>query len=169
VEKEMKKEDSPLYKKILDGFPAVAENAFIPVMMDKNGPLFSSAAVHDLIKKELLSGTRLTRVIKDMNNEISEATAAAESITTMFHNVVKKLIATETEVTEAVKKNQSSLKKSANDLAEGLKRIEKIANMDLLESRVALLERAAASLTQLAALEQDGRLSKVMDAFNKNR
>jgi hypothetical protein len=165
----MKKEDSPLYKKILDSFPAVAENAFIPVMVDKKGPLFSNAAIHDLIKKELLSGVRLSRGIKDMNNDISEATAAAESITTMFRNAVSKLIATETEVTEAVKRNQSSLKKSANDLAEGLKRIEKIANMDLLESRVALLERAAASLTQLAALEQDGRLSKVMDAFNKNK
>ena len=165
----MKKEDSPLYKKILEGFPAVAENALIPVMVDKKGPLFSSAAVHDLIKKDLLSGVRLSRGIKDMNNDISEATATAESITAMFRNIVSKLIATETEVTEAVKRNQSSLKKSANDLAEGLKRIEKIANMDLLESRVALLERAAASLTQLAALEQDGRLSKVMDAFNKNK
>jgi hypothetical protein len=169
VGEEVKKEDSPLYKKILEGFPAVAENALIPVMVDKKGPLFSSAAVHDLIKKDLLSGVRLSRGIKDMNNDISEATATAESITAMFRNIVSKLIATETEVTEAVKRNQSSLKKSANDLAEGLKRIEKIANMDLLESRVALLERAAASLTQLAALEQDGRLSKVMDAFNKNK
>ena len=75
-----------------------------------------------------------------------------------FMEIVKK-------VEEDSKKASGAVRRSADDLASGLARIEKQANFANLERYVVLLERAAAALQSLAELERLGKLEKIAGAL----
>ena len=60
-----------------------------------------------------------------------------------------------------IKKASGDVRDVANKLAEGLIKIEKVANFERLERYVELLERAAQAMSVLAELEKNGKLEKL--------
>lgn len=65
----------------------------------------------------------------------------------------------------ATKKATGKAKDSAQKLNDALLRLEKSVNIGALEKRVELLERAADAMERLNALQQTGKLSKILEAI----
>jgi len=99
-----------------------------------------------------------------MTHDFEKASEVCEQAAKMFDSSVASMMKAEASVSEAAKKTSSQIRKSANELSDGLQRIEKAANFDKLERYVGLLERAAQALTILAGLEKDGKLNKIIGA-----
>jgi len=76
-----------------------------------------------------------------------------------------KMMASEADIAKICKSTSASVRTSANQLGEGLARLEKTCNFDRLERHVELLERASAAMLSLAELERNGRLEKIMGAM----
>lgn len=66
---------------------------------------------------------------------------------------------------DSTKKATGKAKDSAQKLNDALIRIEKTVNIPALEKRVELLERAADAMERLNALQQTGKLNKIMEAI----
>ena len=76
-----------------------------------------------------------------------------------------KMMASEADITKICKSTSTNVRTAANQLGEGLARLEKTCNFDRLERHVELLERASAAMLSLAELERNGRLEKIMGAM----
>jgi len=82
-----------------------------------------------------------------------------------FNFALNQLLTKEKEISESSKKVSGNIRKSANELAEGLIKLEKTVNFQNLERYVGLLERAATTLETLAQLEKNGDLTKIIGAL----
>lgn len=100
-----------------------------------------------------------------MTTDYKKAEEIAESAITMFEKTHSRLIAAQDSIAESAKKGSAKVRVAANDLSDGLKRIEKQADFNKLERYVQLLERAASAMQQLAELEKSGRLEKIIGAM----
>ena len=69
------------------------------------------------------------------------------------------------ELEDSTKKATGKAKDAAQKLNDGLLRIEKTVNIPALEKRVELLERAADAMERLNALQQTGKLDKILEAI----
>ena len=69
------------------------------------------------------------------------------------------------ELEDSTKKATGKAKDAAQKLNDGLLRIEKTVNIPALEKRVELLERAADAMERLNALQQPGKLDKILEAI----
>jgi hypothetical protein len=100
-----------------------------------------------------------------MNDDLKKATEVSDECLKVFNISLNNLMQKESELSEASKKTSGNIRKAANELAEGLLKLEKTANFSSLEKYVSLLERASNSLTILAELEKNGSLSKITGAL----
>ena len=66
---------------------------------------------------------------------------------------------------DSTKKSTGKARDAAQKLNDGLLRIEKTVNIPALEKRVELLERAADAMERLNALQQTGKLDKILNAI----
>lgn len=66
---------------------------------------------------------------------------------------------------DSTKKATGKARDAAQKLNDGLLRIEKTVNIPALEKRVELLERAADAMERLNALQQTGKLDKILEAI----
>jgi hypothetical protein len=132
-----------------------------PAGYDKHGPLFEKTDIERIILQDVIQGTHLTMKRKKMNNEIKEAIRSVEEETKMFTHAISNLQHQEQVLSDATKKASGSVRKSANELGEGLLRVEKMADFNKLERYVGLLERAAIAFESLAELEKTGKLEKI--------
>ena len=57
------------------------------------------------------------------------------------------------------------VRSSTNEMAEGIRKIEKTANFDKMSNYIDLLERAASAFEKLAELESNGKLDKIIAAI----
>ncbi len=105
------------------------------------------------------------RRIKTMNTDIEKATQSANDAMAIFENAMVKIIRKQDEVSESAKKVSGNIRKSANELSEGLIKLEKSANFQSLERYAELLERCANSLSTLAELQKAGLLEKISVAI----
>lgn len=137
-----------------------------PDAIDRHGPKYRAGAVKEFLVAELAQegDSIVKRQTKTMNSHIESATETVESATKIFGRAIDALNLQTTQVGDASKKASTNVRKAANDLQEGLQRIEKLANFDRLERQVALLERAAAALSVLAELERSGKLDRIVNA-----
>jgi hypothetical protein len=83
----------------------------------------------------------------------------------MFKKSHSDLIDMAGELQESAKKASGSVRKSADDLAQGLLKVQKQADFNNLNRYVELLERAATAMTTLAELEKAGKLQKIAGAL----
>lgn len=66
---------------------------------------------------------------------------------------------------DSTKKSTGKARDAAQKLNDALIRIEKTVNIPALEKRVELLERAADAMERLNALQQTGKLDKILEAI----
>jgi len=99
-----------------------------------------------------------------MATDFEKAAAICDDATKVFEKAFSHMLASETKIAEASKRTSGNIRKAANELHEGLQRVEKVANFDKLERYVGLLERAASAMSVLAELEKDGKLERIANA-----
>lgn len=100
-----------------------------------------------------------------MEKKINEVTEAVQATINVFSHAMDRLVDTEKQLEEKTKKVSGTVRDSAQKLADGLNRVEKLANFERLERYVGLLERAAAAMEALAELEKSGKLDKIASAI----
>lgn len=127
--------------------------------------MFDREAVSLGLAKDITDGDHLSRRAKHVSVDLDKAGEMCESAVRMFEKVHLRVIGSEAKVLEAARNSSTNIRKAANEIGEGVQRMEKMANFALLEQRVAMLERAAAAMRTLAELERDGNLKRVMQAF----
>lgn len=137
-----------------------------PAGYDRHGPLYATKDVTDIILQEVINGnTYFMRMRRNVNTQIKEAVNSVEDETKMFTNALGNLQRQQDLLVEATKKASGSVRKSANELADGLLKVEKAADFNKLEKYVELLERAATAFESLAELEKSGKLEKIASAI----
>ena len=139
-----------------------------PLSQGKNGEVWSMEDARAAIIAEIAdesSDTIIERGLKKGVERINYAEKVLGEAIVVFEKTRLHLVSKEDAITESSKITSQNVRKAANDLAEGLQRIEKLANFDRLERNVQLLERAAAALTTLAELEKNGKLAGVVSAM----
>ena len=138
-----------------------------PDCFDKNGPGWKPETIEKLVASEMTlpTGTQLTRKAKQMSTDYETASKIAEDATKMFRKNYGELMDASAQLQESAKKASGSVRKSADDLAQGLLKVQKQADFNNLTRYVELLERAAIAMTTLAELEKNGKLQKIAGAL----
>ena len=133
-----------------------------PVGHDRHGALYSKADVVQIVLHEVMQGDAyFMRKRKKVNTQIKEAVNSVDAETKMFIHAIDSLQEKEQVLSDATKKVSGSVRKAANELGEGLLKVEKMADFNKLERYVVLLERAAIAFESLAELEKTGKLEKI--------
>lgn len=126
--------------------------------------MFKKSDVIECAANDAIVGTPITRRSKYVATDYDTAAKAMTEASRMFEMELNKLNEAQDRLSAAAKATSSNVRKAANEIHEGLQRIEKAANFDRLERQVSILERAAAALKTLAELEQGGKLARVIEA-----
>ena len=100
-----------------------------------------------------------------MSTDYEAATKIADDASKMFKKSYSDLIETTSQLQTSTKKVSGDIRKSADDLAQGLLKVQKQADFHNLTRYVELLERAAIAMTTLAELEKNGKLQKIAGAL----
>jgi hypothetical protein len=133
---------------------------------DRGEPLWDAKSVNLLCAKDILNGNNFfQRKTKHMTEDLNKATVLTNECLETFNFALNQLLTKEKEISESSKKVSGNIRKSANELAEGLIKLEKTVNFQNLERYVGLLERAATTLETLAQLEKNGDLTKIIGAL----
>jgi hypothetical protein len=139
----------------------------IPDVIDSKGPAWKESTIDRFVASELTleTGSQLTRKAKNMSTDYEAASKIADEATKMFKKSHGDLLQITGELQESAKKASGSVRKSADDLAQGLLKVQKQADFNSLNRYVELLERAAIAMTTLAELEKAGKLQKIAGAL----
>jgi hypothetical protein len=138
-----------------------------PDVVDSKGPGWKVETINEFAARELTleTSTHLTRRAKIMTADYEAASKIADDATKMFKKSYGELLDATTELQDTAKKASGSVRKSADDLAQGLLKVQKQADFNNLTRYVELLERAATAMTTLADLEKAGKLQKIAGAL----
>lgn len=137
-----------------------------PVKQDRYGPAYSVESVTNYAAADILVGNHIEqRARKNMATDFEKAAEVCDEANKIFKKSFSHMMESERQISEAAKKTSGNVRKAANDLAEGLAKIEKLANFDRLERYVTLLERAASAMESLALLQESGKLDKIAGAL----
>ncbi len=133
---------------------------------DSKGDFFDAQSVNEYAAHNIAKGNGMPK----RASQLSESTfGAAESICNeayaAFNISLNRLIEAERKIAEQSRKVGQQVRISANEMGEGLRRIEKTADFNKLERYVVLLERAAAAMSTLAELEKNGKLGRISAAL----
>lgn len=128
-------------------------------------PVVSARAVNIYVAKALAEGGDAERRAKSVVENCEDAEKIIDGSISSFNRKLNQYMKAEREVCDAAKQTSSKLRDTTQKLADGLAKIEKVANLNLLESRVALLERAADAMDRLAKLHDSGKLDKILAAI----
>ena len=136
-----------------------------PVKINKDGPLYSRTELTEYSAKEILLNNYFKRTMKMQATDFSDAAASCNEAAKFFEKSFSDMREKQHAISDEAKKASGSVRKAANDLSDGLAKLEKTANFDRLERYVGLLERAAAAMQQMAELHKDGKLEKIANAL----
>jgi Na+-transporting NADH:ubiquinone oxidoreductase subunit NqrC len=136
-----------------------------PVGQDSKGLMWSAAGVRNECAADINIGSYFQRRIKTMATDFQAAAAVCDNATELFERSFNSMLMAESSMAAAAKKSSGNIRKAADDLAQGLAKVEKTANFDRLEKYVGLLERAATAMNLLAELEKTGKLDKIASAL----
>jgi hypothetical protein len=138
-----------------------------PDVIDSKGLGFRVSTITKFAASELTldTGNQLTRRAKTMSTDYETATKIADDATKMFKKSYSDLVDITTQLQTSAKKASGDVRKSADDLAQGLLKVQKQADFNNLARYVELLERAATAMTTLAELEKAGKLQKIAGAL----
>lgn len=136
-----------------------------PIGYDRLGPKYALTDVMDGCLRDIQTGNHFNGRDKKMSLTINEASDVVEDATKKFYKVFEKMMDVESKASSEAKKVSGNVRKAADDLAQGLIKVQKTADFASLERHVVLLERAASALTVLSSLDKDGRLEKLIKAM----
>lgn len=153
-----------MYEVPLDKFTA---NGHLPKpeKTSRNQGLFNHELTMAAIAADCAEGTHISRRAKSAVVDLEKAAEVCDEGIVMFDKVHRRLMAAQESISTATRAVSTNVRKAANEIGEGVQRIERMANFQTLEARVVLLERAAAAMKTLADLEREGRLAKVIAAM----
>ena len=143
----------------------VSMGALKPVTQDSKGLGWDKAQVRNYCAADIVIGTYFERRTKTMATDFEKASAICDDVTKLFDRSFERMLASEEALVVAAKKTSGNVRKAADDLAQGLAKVEKTANFDRLERYVSMLERAATAMAALAELEKTGKLEKIANAL----
>ena len=132
---------------------------------DRHGAMYPTEEVNAYIAQEINQGNHIHQRETSMAQHFEQAASVLDETHARFNHALDQLMATEKNMSDQTRKVSGNIRKAANELGEGLMRIQKTAEFDKLERYVQLLERAAHAMTCLAELENTGRLDKIMTAL----
>ena len=127
--------------------------------------VFEQEEVNLMMANVIDSGHLGKKSAKDLTEKHREIEEAISSWYERLNLHRDKMIESEADIAKVCKSTSTNVRTAANQLGEGLARLEKTCNFDRLERNVELLERASAAMLSLAELEKNGRLEKIMGAM----
>ena len=129
--------------------------------------LFDTNELAIRIAKLITSGGYLDEHLMTQRNKDSllKSLVSLEELQKAFWFSMDKMNDQSKKLEDSTKKATGKAKDAAQKLNDGLIRIEKIVNIASLEKRVELLERAADAMERLNALQQTGKLDKILNAI----
>ena len=135
--------------------------------VDRFGPAYSMKSLVNVVTTELNSenGTYITRGVKMMTKDIDTARTILNEAEKTINTAITNYQDRAGQLSATVKKSSGDVRKAADDLAQGLVKVQKQADFNNLERYVLLLERAAVAMTTLAELEKAGKLQKIAGAL----
>jgi len=132
------------------------------------GDGFEWGSILKLTFAELINDSNdniITRKSKMTIKQVDEVLDAVDNAIDRFSVKSNKLILEYENAEVASKKALSSVKDSANKLADALQKVESKADFNKLEKIVTLLERASYAMSTIAQLEEEGKLGKIIEAL----
>lgn len=136
-----------------------------PVKVDKHGPAYRREDVDLTCLRMINANDWFYKGAKAMTQDAQKATDLVNSVTEEFSRSLESMQKVRARFVDESKQASGAVRDSAEKLAQGLLRVEKAANFARLQQYVDLLERAAAAMSTLAALEKDGKLDKIAGAL----
>lgn len=135
--------------------------------VDRFGPAYSLKSVVNIVTTELNNenGTYITRGVKAMTKDIDTARTILNEAEKLINTAMEAYQDRAGQLSATVKKSSGDVRKAADDLAQGMMKVQKQADFNNLERYVLLLERAAVAMTTLAELEKAGKLQKIAGAL----
>ena len=118
----------------------------------------------EILKDAKVLGAMTTVFEDETTRVLRQGTEMAKDAFEVFDTAYRKMLSREVEVEGRVKAHVSSLKDKANQVAEAMGRINKLAGPDL-EIRLAQLERFANAVETLDTLNRNGKLQDVANAI----
>ena len=137
-----------------------------PSFQDSKGFAWNVGDIHKYAAADINIGTYFQNRVKDsMTPDFKAAAETCDAASDVFNKAFSLMLNAEQSMTAAAKKTSGNVRKAADDLAQGLAKVEKTANFERLDKYVGLLERAATAMTVLAELEKSGKLDKIASAL----
>ena len=138
-----------------------------PVIETGRDALFSVDDLALNVAKLITSGEYLKEHPTTQKNKdaLLKALIPLNDLQKAFLSSMQKMIDQSKALEDSTKKATGKAKDAAQKLNDGLLRIEKTVNIAALEKRVELLERAADAMERLNALQQTGKLDKILEAI----
>ena len=102
--------------------------------------------------------------INETKKQLIKSLIPLNELQKAFYSSMEKMVAQAKDLEDSTKKATGKARDSAQKLNDALIKLEKIANISALEKRVELLERAADAMERLNALQQTGKLDKILNA-----
>ena len=103
--------------------------------------------------------------INETKKQLIKSLIPLNELQKAFYSSMERMVAQAKDLEDSTKKATGKARDSAQKLNDGLTRIEKTVNIASLEKRVELLERAADAMERLNALQQTGKLDKILEAI----
>lgn len=138
-----------------------------PVVETGRDTLFSVDDLALSVAKLITSGEYLKdhQTTQKSKDALLKALISLDDLQKAFWSSMQKMNDQSKALEDSTKKATGKVKDSAQKLNDGLLRIEKTVNIPALEKRVELLERAADAMERLNALQQTGKLDKILEAI----
>lgn len=115
-----------------------------------------------IISGEYLKEHQTTQKNKDV---LLKALIPLDDLQKSFWSFMQKMNDQSKALEDSTKKATGKARDAAQKLNDALIRIEQTVNIPALEKRVELLERAADAMERLNALQQTGKLDKILEAI----
>ena len=130
-------------------------------------PLFNVDALALQIAKLIASGDHMKEHQGVIENKslLLKALIPLNELQQAFYASLSKMNDQSKALEDSTKKSTGKARDAAQKLNDALIRIEKTVNIPALEKRVELLERAADAMERLNALQQTGKLDKILEAI----
>lgn len=136
------------------------------VGQDSKGEKYDAQSVNEVVASNIVNAGGIEKRASQLDDTTFRVAAdLCEEAYSKFNHSLNKMLGAEQKIAEQSSKVGQQVRKSVNDMAEGLRRIEKVADFNKLERYVVLLERAAAAMSTLAELEKGGKLERITAAL----
>lgn len=132
-----------------------------PDVIDRHGPAWEEEKVLKFSAKCVSDEHFFYGKAKLMISDLENASSKIDQAVKLYGEKLDCFMGVEKKFVESSKKASAGVRDASQKMADGLAKIERIANFDRLERMVDLLERAEKAISSLSELDSSGRLEKI--------